>query len=375
MKSKNKKYIEWGAFLLIIISFIVMGYYTYQSYSKQKEESSEVVKIDNYYNPDYLFNNDYIKVASTIKDFSDEQKEVYMYLDKDNTLYIKYTNGKTSYNKHVTDLPEGKISVYYNNLYDDYYELVALTDKKDLYYISLDLKSTKDYKFYKVGEEINEVYVPSYDKNKVYVNKTNEITTNFIFSDSNSNLKYLDYKEKSFYLNDDLKGVKPYFEYICASDTSSICSDIMIYQDFENKLVYKYNNKVVKNEKEEEIIVKDMFATLEIDSKKEIDLDSISFNKLNNYDYIFTVYVVDKEDNFYKLEISKEDIIEKQETTALIVSNKKVKQFIIDEDNKSKVVHVVYMDGEETKITEDLNKKIITSTTYDKSKNKVIETE
>ena len=35
---------------------------------------------------------------------------------------------------------------------------------------------------------------------------------------------------------------------------------------------------------------------------------------------------------------------------------------------------LVYIDGEETKITEDLNKKIVTSTVYDKNKDKLIET-
>ena len=374
MKSRNKKALEWCAFSLIIICFIVMGYYTYQSYSNQKNEKSDVVKVDNYYNPDYLFNNDYIKIASTIGDFNVERKEVYMYLDKDNTLYIKYTNGKTSYNKHITNLPEGKVTVYYNNLYDDYYELVALTEEKNLYYISLDLKSKKDYKFYDVGEGINGVYVPSYDKSKVYVNKTDNLTTNFIFSDDENNLKYLDYEKKEYILRDNLKDVKPYFDYVCASDTSIMCNDIMIYQTFENKLVYNYIDEVVKNDLDEDIIVKDMFATLEIDSKKQIDLDTISFSVLNKkYDYIFTVYIVDKEDNFYKLEINKEVLKQKQVGSALISSEKRVKQLVIDEKEGNKLVHVIYVDGEETKITEDINKKIITSTVYDKNKNKLIE--
>lgn len=374
MKSRNKKVLEWCAFLLIVICFVVMGYYIYQSYSNQKNEKSDVIKIDNYYNPDYLFNNDYIKIASTIGDFNDEGKDVYMYLDKDNTLYIKYTNGKTSYNKNITNLPEGKVTVYYNNLYDDYYELVALTEEKKLYYISFDLKSKKDYKFYDVGEGINGVYVPSYDKSKVYVNKTDNLTTNFIFSDAENNLKYLDYEKKEYVLRDNLEDVKPYFDYVCASDTSVMCNDIMIYQTFENKLVYNYIDEVVKNDLDEDIIVKDMFATLEVDLKKQIDLDTISFSVLNKkYDYIFTVYIVDKEDNFYKLEINKEVLKQKQENRALINSEKRVKQLVIDEKEGSKVVHVIYVDGEETEIAEDINKKIIASTVYDKNKNKLIE--
>lgn len=376
MEFRNKKVLEFGAFFLIIMSFVVMGYYTYHSYSKQKEKSSEVIKIDNYYNPDYLFNNDYIKLADTIDSFSDEKKDIYMYLDKDNTFYIKYTNGNISYNKHITNLPKGKLSVYYNNLYDDYYELVAVSDEKDLYYVTFNLKSKKNYTFYKINGKVNSVYVPSYDKGNVYVNKKDKFVTNFIFSDSDNNLKYLDYKKNEYYLKDDFESVKPYFDYICVSDSFSVCDNTMIYQTFENKLIYKFNNKVVKNESGEEIIVKDMFATFEIDSKKIVNLDNISFDELNKkYDYNFIVYVVDKEDNFYKLELNKKVLKEKQEVSAVVSSLEKVKQIVINsKDGKSKDVHVVYIDGEETKITEDLNKKIVTSTVYDKNKDKLIET-
>ena len=66
---------------------------------------------------------------------------------------------------------------------------------------------------------------------------------------------------------------------------------------------------------------------------------------------------------------------EKQEVSAVVSSLEKVKQIVINsKDGKSKDVHVVYIDGEETKITEDLNKKIVTSTVYDKNKDKLIET-
>lgn len=375
MKPKNKKMIEWCAIFLIVITFIVIGYYTYQSYSKQKEEKSDVVKVDNYYNPDYLFNNDYIKIPNTIKDFANKEKEVYMYLDAENNLYIKFTNEKTSYNKHITNLPKEKVTVYYNNLYDNYYEFVALTESKNLYYTSLDLNSKKDASFSQIGKQINSVYVPSYDKNMVYVNKKGNLITNFIFSDSNNNLNYLDYEKGEYILKEGIEKVKPYFNYICASDNSSLCNDIMLYQTFEDKLIFSYNDKIIKNELQEEIIVKDMFATLKINSEKEVDLDKISFNNLNKkYDYLFTVYIIDEKDNYYKLEINKKVLKEKQENRALISSEKKVKQLIFDDErDKPKKVHIVYMDGKEEQITENTNMKIITSTTYDKNKNKLIE--
>ena len=95
----KKKLVEIILFILVTVLFITIGYYIYQSYVSQKQEQNKNVEIDNYYSEEYLFNNDYIKVANTISDFSEEEKEVYMYLDAENILYIKYTNEKTKLKK------------------------------------------------------------------------------------------------------------------------------------------------------------------------------------------------------------------------------------------------------------------------------------
>ena len=118
MSFKSKKFVEFICFLLIICAFVVIGYYTYESYANKKKDNTIETKVDNYYNIEYLFNNSYVKTSEEITNFKDEKNDVYMYLDKNNTLYVKYTNKNNIYNKHITGLPSGNITVYYNNLND-----------------------------------------------------------------------------------------------------------------------------------------------------------------------------------------------------------------------------------------------------------------
>lgn len=299
-----------------------------------------------------------------------------MYLDKENTLYVKCTNGKTILNKRVTELPDGNITVYYNNLYDDYYEFAALLESKELYYVAFNINSKSNYKFKKVGEDITSVYVPTYDKNEVFVNRNNRFVTNFIFIEGDNNLDYLSYKNKEYSLNNSLQEVKPYFDYVCASDNFKICNDIMIYQTFEKKLVYGYSGNTIKNEFGEEIIVKDMFSIFEVNTKKDVNLDEISFRTLNKkYDYLFTVYVVSEEGVLYKLEINNNVMKKEGNISALTASDKKVKQLNYEEkDGEIGKIHIIYNDGKEEVILFSRNKSIITSTVYDKEKlkNKVL---
>lgn len=366
----NKKLIEILGFSLIIVLFITIGYFTYQSYSVQKEDNSKPLEIDNYYSEEYLFNNDYIKFANTISDFSEEEKDIYMYLDAQNILYIKYTNGKTKLNKKISNLPEENVIVYYNNLYDNYYELAALTDKNELYYVDFDITSKNDYKFKKIANNIKEVYIPTYDKQTVHVNKKEKVTTNFIFSDKESQLKYLDYENNSYILKSSLEEVKPYFNYICASNTSSICNDIMLYQTFENKLTYTYkNDTTIKNEENKEIFVKEMFSIFEINTKKVIDLTNINIKDLTKkYSFLFTTYIVDEEGTIYKLEINNEKIKNKEEVTASIHSKKIVNVIKYEKEHNiiTKAI-IIYMDGTEEQIETKPNKEIVTSTIYDKN--------
>ena len=120
MNLKKKKVLEITCILLILTSFLTIGYCTYKSYKSKKENKEIETKVDNYYNIDYLFNNDYIKKADNIKNSSDKNKTIYMYLDKTNTLHIKIKN-KEELNKTVTELPKEVLNVYYSKIDDETY--------------------------------------------------------------------------------------------------------------------------------------------------------------------------------------------------------------------------------------------------------------
>lgn len=364
----KKKIIEIIIFLLVTVLFITIGYYIYQSYTNKKEDQNKTIEIDNYYSEEYLFNNDYIKIASTISDFSEEAKEVYMCLDVDNVLYIKYTNEKTKLNKKISNLPKEKVTVYYNNLYDNYYEFTALTENNEIYYIALDITSKKDYKFKKIGENIKEVYIPTYDKEKVYVSDNPK--SNFIFASNNQELKYISKEKKEYFLKTNVEKTKPYFDYVCASNTLSICNDIMIYQTFTKTLIPNYTKEEIKNQKGEEIFAREMFSVLEIDAKKEIDLNKVTYKDLTKkYNYIFTTYIIDEEGKIYEHKINKETIENKENPNATIYSEKVVNKIEYEEkDNQIQKVQIIYIDGTKHLIESKINKTIITSTIYDKSK-------
>ena len=364
MSFKSKKFVEFICFLLIICAFVVIGYYTYESYANKKKDNTIETKVDNYYNIEYLFNNSYVKTSEEITNFKDEKNDVYMYLDKNNTLYVKYTNKNNIYNKHITGLPSGNITVYYNNLNDNIYELSALTKKGDLYYAYINIANKKDYKFEKIASNIDSVYSPIYDKKYVYIRKSNGFKTNFIYLDNNNKLKYIN-KEDDYELLDNLKDVKPYFDYVCIGN--KLCDKVMIYQNFEKKLVASYNDKIIKNDKNEDITVKEMFGVLEVKKNKKVDFTKLTYKKLKKYDYLFKVYIVDKNDKIYTLDINNNLIKTKEENKALPLSIKKVKQLKYEGDISK--VDIIYTDGSSEKVEQGNNKIIISSTVYDKDKN------
>ena len=344
--------------LLIIVSFILIGYYIYESYLNKKEANNDDVKIDNFYNIDYLFNNNYLNLSKGIDDFSEKSKKIYMYLDADNVLYIKYTSEEIL-NKKVIDLPKDKLTVYYSDLGNNYYEFVAKTDNGDIYYVSLNLESSKDYSFVKVGSNIKNVYVPSYDKGPVFVNKTDLITTNFIFLDNDGVLKYLDFSNNKYVLKNDLSSVKPFFDYVCASDTSDICNDIMIYKTFDNELVYDGNT--ITDVDGKRIFISDMFSYFEIFNSSKLDFNSINSSNLKKYKYLFTTYAISNEGIIYKLEI---DSTNKSEVRINQYSTNKVKQLNYVSKDK---VQIVYDNGTIDLVESSDSSYLITSTLYDRN--------
>lgn len=373
-KSTEKRLIEILCFVFVISSFLIIGYCTYKSYENKKKNNDDEIKIDNYYNSDYLFNSGYIKVASTISDFKEKEKSIYMYLDKDNTLYIKYINKNISYNKHVSGLPKGDIVVYYNDLNDGIYELSALTKNGVLYYSKVNLNNKKDHSFSMVDKNIDSVYTPVYDKNYIFIKDEDDIKTNFIFLDKKKNLKYLDTSSDKYVLKDNLKEVKPYFDYICALSTKDICVNTLIYQDFNNNLLYTGNNEFIRDENNKIIVVNDTFVSFEIDSSKEVDFSDISFKKLSKkYNFKYNVYIVSKTGYLYEISFNNDSIKGSGKLIAKKLSSKKVKQVKYDESGSVITgVHVIYVDGTEYKFYQDVNKKIMTSTIYVKTKNKTI---
>lgn len=356
----NKKTLESLCFLLIIITFIIIGYYTYQSYREKKNSNDSNVEINNFYNVDYLFNNSYIEEPNTIDDLSSKQDKVYMYLDASNIMYIKYTDNE-KYNKKIIGLPNKNVTVYYNNLYDNYYELLAKTENNDVYYSVVNLDSAKDTKFYLIGENIDKVYTPLYDKKNVYINQNDKITTNYILYDTDGNLKYIDFN-KQYVLKSNLEEKRPYFDYICASNNSNICNYSMIYITFNNEL--SYNGKILKNDNNETIHVKDVFSSFEIDSNKNIDINNISKKSLKKHSYLFNFYIIDDNQIVYKFDISNKN----KTLISLNDNSNKVKEYIYERGNSSKLI-IIFDNGTKQTIESGNNKLITTSTTYDKREN------
>lgn len=356
--SKHRKLLGSMFVLCILVFFIVIGYSIYESYSSKKNAENDDVMINNYYDIEYLFNNGYLNLANNIDDFSDNNKKIYMYLDADNVFYVKYTSEQIL-NKKVNNLPKDKLTVYYNNLGNNYYEFVAKTDNGDVYYTSFNLESNKDYSFEKVSSNIKNVYVPSYDKSSVFVNRTNSITTDFIFLDTDGVLRYLDLVDNKYVLKDNLASVKPYFDYVCASDTSDICNDVIIYKTFDNELVY--NGNIITNSDGKRIFIDDMFSCFEIFGSSKIDFNSIDSSSLKEYKYLFNTYAISTEGMIYKIEI---DSTNRSEVRVNMYSVDKVKQ--INYISKDKV-QIVYDDGKFDVIESSDNKDLITSTLYDRN--------
>lgn len=360
---KNNKFITFVFSVFIIIAFIIIGYRIYESYDSQKKANNKNVEINNYYSVDYLFNNGFIKNANTISDFSNEGKDLYMYLDAENVFYIKSSSNDKKVDKQVTGLPKTKTVVYYNNLYDDYYEFVAKTDN-DIYYTCINITDNNDRYFTKVGSNIKNVYIPAYDKQSVYVNQNNSIITNFIFLDENRNFKYLSSENNNYVLKDDLESKKPFYDYVCASSESSICNDLMIYQTFKNEVSSSFMKDVLKEE-EKPVEVKDMFSIFEIKSDNNIDMKTLKGQDLQKYDFVFDTYVIDINNNCYKIEITSKVYKEKQ--NAIVTKlDYKVKEIKYNDNS----FEIIYDGIKRDIITKDKNKILTTSTIYDKKNGK-----
>lgn len=356
----NKKIIETISFLCIIIIFIIIGYYTYQSYI-DKRASDDDAKINNFYNVEYLFNSGYITVPNTIDDFGNKDAEIYIYLDADNTMYIKYKDNEKK-NKKVTGLSNEDITIYYNHLYEDYYEFLGKTKDNKVYYSYVDINDAKDNKFSLLGSMIDKVYIPVYDKKQVYINHNNYFSTNYILLDTDGNLKYIDYvKSNKYLLKNDIILKKPYFDYICASSNSLLCNYITLYITFNNELVY--DGEMIKNKDGDIIYVNDAFSTFEFTSDKKINNNNISKELLKKYKFSFITYAIDDKKDLYKITI----LNNKLDLEKLTSDSNKVKEYVYEKDNSK--LTIVFDDGTMQIVEGNENRELLTSTIYDKNSN------
>ena len=354
----NRKALEKLCILLVITLFIVIGYYTYKSYEDKKDSKDSDVEINNFYNVDYLFNNSYIDTPKTIEDFASKEGGIYIYLDASNTMYIKYTN-KENYSKRITGLSKEKSTVYYNHLYDDYYEFLSITEKGNVYYAFVNLLDSNDEEFKMIGDNIDNVYIPMYDKKGIYINENDKFATKYILYDNDKNLKYIDKKFKNKYvLKSNLESKKPCFDYICADINSYMCNKFMIYISFKNELIYDKNK--LKNGNNETIYIKDIFSSYEIKSKDTIDLENLNQKKLKKYNYVFSSYIIDTNQMAYQF-----DITNKGESMIPLNSEEnKVKEYIYESGKK---LLITFEDGTKKEIKINKNKIITTSTIYDRN--------
>lgn len=350
-----KKKLEPVFIILIIIILVSIGYFIYKSYVNKNLIND--IDVNDFYNEEYLFNSGYIKLASTISDFSDENDNVYIYIDSA-SLYIKSKKDGSETIKRITGLPSEKFTIYYNNIDNNYYEFLVKSDD-NTYYVYTDISNADEDMFSILDEKISQVYISVYDKDFVFVNKNQKLTTKFIILNKDKEFKYVDY-DKKYILKSYVENKKPYFDYICANDTYSICKNLMVYITFNKELSYR--GEILKYNKKS-IYMKDIYASLEVDSDKEIDFTSLTFQDLKKYNYIFTVYIFDKDGIMYKYEVSN------QNTSIVAVndSSNKVKEYLLEEKEDTVQLVVLFDNGTKENVKSGMNKIITTSTLYDKT--------
>lgn len=367
---KNKKLIETIIILFVIIIFIIMGIIIYQRYIEKQETNQDAPIINDYYNSEFLFNNGYIKIADTIENLKQEDN-IYMYLDKENTLNIKTVEKSNINNKQIKGLPQGKLKVYYNYLKDDCYEIAALKEK-ELYYINVCLKDTKEAYFEKISTTVKEIYVPEVTK-KFNITETKNITSNFIIDTEINELKYISIEDNIIGLYNNIKDKTPYFDYICIYQ-DEICKNTMYYINFEKELVPNYDiENPVKTNENKKLIVQDLFGTLESNNKNNLDINNLIYKDfLEKINFSFKLYVLDINNDLYKIDMTNETLKNKEISNITKVSNDKVKTITYETNETPEItgILITYADGTIEKITSGENKTIITSTLYEKNSNK-----
>ena len=351
MKSKTR------TFLIIITSLVLIAIGSIICFRYfNKPEIKEEVTPNNYYNSEFLFNNNYIKQADNITSAKDINKDLDIHTEGD-TLYVNLLNQSSV----INNFPEGS-NVYYNHLDNDCYEFAALF-KSDLYYSSICLNNKSENKFEKISSVAKAVYVPNIYKKGIYINDKNPIS-NFIIDTTIGDLKYISYKDRVLGLYNNIEKNHPYFDYVCASSNVSVCKHLMAYVTFEKELFF--NDSIIKTNDNSSLIVQDLFSVLKLNSKDKMDISSISYDKFKRLDYLFRIYVLDKDNYLYTVDINSNNVNNSIKASKLI--DKKVKLIDYKQDKSGKVVEVIItdVDGKITKVTSDDSEEINLSTIYER---------
>ena len=346
MKYLDKNISKYIFVTFIVLFFIFMGINIYISYEKNVDKNDDGI-IHNYYNFEFLFNNGYIKIADDITGMDEKNSNFYMYLS-DDVLHVKYKIDDKEYNKEIFGLPSSNLKIYYNRLSLNCLEVAGLSGN-ELYYNNFCLDDNKIKDFEMISTEVKDVYASSFDKSNIYVVDNNSFKSNFIINTTLNELKYISYKDGVGGLYNNIEKVKPYFDYICVDEGFNLCKNTMIYLNFNGELLYKYDlEDSIKDENGNLILVQDMFGTFEINNKRSIDFDNLDFKTLYKYDYLYFVYILDKESNLYVLSIKRDNFKTKTLGDAFLYSSEKVNNIDYQKDEEGKISKVVitFVDGE-----------------------------
>ena len=353
---KNKTRII--CFVIIFLVLLIVAFIIYFRYTSSSSNIDKVI-VNDYYNSEFLFNNNYIKPADNITDSRKNNKDLDIHVTND-ILYINLLNQS----KTIKRVPTGKTTIYYNHLDNDCYEFAALKGN-DLYYASTCLSNKKETSFEKVSSASKAVYAPNTYKKGIYVNDVSPVS-NFIINTTMKELKYISYKENILGLYDNINKNNSYFDYICADINADLCKNLIVYVTFSKEMVF--NDKKIANDKNDNLLIQDLLAILKINSNKKIDVSGMTFSELKKYDYIFEIYAWNKDGYVYTISLDK-DSFNNEKLIAKKLSNKKIKAVDYKKNKADEITNVILTenDGKTINLSKKNNEFIMTSTIYDRS--------
>lgn len=296
--------------LFFIVLFIFIGFIIYKRVLFKQDDN----QTNDYYNIDFLWSNGYIKDADVISDSLDD---VLMYLDGENVFHIKSSKESVV----IEGLPKGDLKVYYTEVSDGCYEFATL-DGNDLYYVNMCLGKKKDFSFELISTNAKGIFV-SLEYDGVFLFEKNGFVTNFIISTLDDKIRYIESKDGIFGLYNEIKDIKPYFNYLCISDS---CNDSKSYITFKNEIVLYNQSDVLKKANGEVLVAQDVFA-------------------VSSDEFLYTIYILDKDNRLYSVDVRDSN----QSLFAVCVKDEKVKTINKMDD----YVVITYMNGDYKKIVDD----------------------